>query len=865
MHHPPYHLLTVVFFVVFLARNICCSTGIQQKVAELYESGEKEEGRRLCDETFFSGSSFEHAVDDIDKFYCALLLFKTRPAEAIGMLRQLLSEREAGSEGNIASPSIEGMHFALAQLNREHGQWELAEQHFRRAIALVPTNAPFWRREFAEFINYYKISKMKGNSIQDTTVAKEEALMHYMEYLKDYPADAGILNDVGIILSDLGRREEAIEAYRRALLAAPKMYQARANMAMLLNHRGSTEDSQRVIDSLKQSIEDAKAHAVSGSVEAQIVLPKLLTNLGSVLDKSSLPGAIGAWEEAIALARERGGKNGHVPVEALDALANKRVDRNITEALALYSEARMEAERTGRPYVANAIHIKALTATPRIFVSSEEVQLWSWRHVNNLMSLLELAHRGKLAVDAFWRMTVSMSYYQVYLGVERYWVRGALADIFRTALPSLEWTSPLLATSRDATDLRTNAVKEGAPIKVGFYSEYLFEHSVSRLTRGVITGLSSRKDMDVVIFIPEWYTAGIALANPKDDLSFTLAPAIAAGARLVHVPDFVSAPDALRQRIAAEALDVLVYPEIGMSMSTYGLAFSKLARKSAMFWGHGVTSGIPAIDYFISSRHFHAMMPLGPPEASASWAAPEHVQKAYHETLYLMDSLTFAYNHPSLPPMGELYFDSSIAIGSIGERNIYVLPTTMFKLNPVNDIHLIDILRRDEKGIILAIHDPQTSYGEKVRRRLEQRFGALYASAMRRFQLIPSEKHEVYLKLLEYSTVTLLPMSVGSGNTLLETISVGTPFVSMPGSYLADLQRYGAGYLDVMGIDRACCVTNTAHEWVDAAIRLGTNATYRNIISAAFLSQKHRLFGKEQHAKAVHDWAKFLHHAATAP
>ena len=61
-------------------------------------------------------------------------------------------------------------------------------------------------------------------------------------------------------------------------------------------------------------------------------------------------------------------------------------------------------------------------------------------------------------------------------------------------------------------------------------------------------------------------------------------------------------------------VDVLVYSEIGMNSMAYFLLFSRLARRTAIFWGHAVTSGVSQFDteadegtgggdYYISSNN----------------------------------------------------------------------------------------------------------------------------------------------------------------------------------------------------------------------------------------------------------------------
>jgi hypothetical protein len=47
-----------------------------------------------------------------------------------------------------------------------------------------------------------------------------------------------------------------------------------------------------------------------------------------------------------------------------------------------------------------------------------------------------------------------------------------------------------------------------------------------------------------------------------------------------------------RRQIRDLRLDVLVFGEIGMDGASYFLAHSRLAKRSVVFWGHAITSGV---------------------------------------------------------------------------------------------------------------------------------------------------------------------------------------------------------------------------------------------------------------------------------
>lgn len=58
----------------------------------------------------------------------------------------------------------------------------------------------------------------------------------------------------------------------------------------------------------------------------------------------------------------------------------------------------------------------------------------------------------------------------------------------------------------------------------------------------------------------------------------------------------------MKAQIGQLNLDILMYGEIGMESTSYFLAFSRLARRSVVFWGHAVTSGI-VDDFATFSAH----------------------------------------------------------------------------------------------------------------------------------------------------------------------------------------------------------------------------------------------------------------------
>src|SRR5262249_44821011 len=99
-----------------------------------------------------------------------------------------------------------------------------------------------------------------------------------------------------------------------------------------------------------------------------------------------------------------------------------------------------------------------------------------------------------------------------------------------------------------------------------------------------------------------------------------------------HIPLSVGLRMA-RQAIAAQNLDILFYADLGMDPITFSLAFSRLAPVQCVTWGHPVTTGIPTIDYFVSS----------------SLLEGDGSEAQYSEKLVRPSNLAVCYRRPSLP------------------------------------------------------------------------------------------------------------------------------------------------------------------------------------------------------------------------
>ena len=137
-----------------------------------------------------------------------------------------------------------------------------------------------------------------------------------------------------------------------------------------------------------------------------------------------------------------------------------------------------------------------------------------------------------------------------------------------------------------------NNKKEGEKIKIGFVSKFFTNHTIGKLFQGIIFNLSN-KNFDVNVF---------HLNNRKEEISSDFIQK----ERELKIKNFLLPKkfDEKIDLILKHKLDLVIYPDIGMSSELYYLTFIRLAKKQMTSWGHPESTGNPSIEYFLSSRLF---------------------------------------------------------------------------------------------------------------------------------------------------------------------------------------------------------------------------------------------------------------------
>jgi predicted O-linked N-acetylglucosamine transferase (SPINDLY family) len=269
------------------------------------------------------------------------------------------------------------------------------------------------------------------------------------------------------------------------------------------------------------------------------------------------------------------------------------------------------------------------------------------------------------------------------------------------------------------------------------------------------------------------------------------------------------------QAVAQLGLDVLYYPDVGMNALTYSLAFSRLAPVQCASWGHPVTTGLPTMDYFLSSRDLDA----------------EGAEEHYTEKLIRLSRLGVVYDRPE-PPAPPLERE---AYGLPADAHLYTCPQTLFKFHPQFDPLLGEILRRDPAGVLVVIEGKYPHWNEM----LLARFHRTIPDVCPRIRWLSRLSRPDYLRLLTVADVMLDPIHFGGGNSSYEGLALGVPIVTWPSAFLRG--RLTATMYRQMGFTDLA--VHNAGDYVERAVRLGTEPDYREEVRRQLQERSGVLYG----------------------
>jgi len=361
------------------------------------------------------------------------------------------------------------------------------------------------------------------------------------------------------------------------------------------------------------------------------------------------------------------------------------------------------------------------------------------------------------------------------------------------------------------------APRAGEPIRVGLVSGYFCNHSVWKLPlRGWLSQLDRRR----------FEVYGYHTRSQRDGETRE-------AERLAD--RFVQGPlplDQWRRTILADAPHVLLYPELGMDPVTMLLATQRLARIQATALGHPTTSGLPTIDYFLSSDLME----------------PADAQDHYSETLVRLPHLSVHYEPQARPAMTASRAEFGLEDGQV----VYWCCQSLYKYLPRYDCVFARIARAVGSGCRFIFIGYQTGevVSEIFRQRLEAAFAGHGLSAAAHCRLLPRLSPSRFLAVSAICDVFLDSIGWSGFNSTLEAGVNDLPVVTLPGDLMRG--RHSMAVLRMMGV--TATIASSLDDYVGIAARLGNDPGWRAAVSRQMAAGKHRAYRDPACTAALEDF-----------
>jgi CRISPR-associated protein Csy1 len=614
------------------------------------------------------------------------------------------------------------------------------------------------------------------------------------------PSDARACNDLGIACADAGETGHALDAFHRATSLDPGYARAWNNYGTALRHAGRADAA---ADAFERATAVDRAYALAWA------------NLGTVRrELGDDARAEAALMRALALDPAQ-----RLAVFALAGL--RREQGNVDDAAALYAQAAALDPRD-----ANAALLQGQTLAERDDLDGAARAFDAALARDPGMLRAAIARRLTLPMVPESAATIAALRTRYAEGLDRLaeeLPRRAAALTPERALDELRWTNFLLAYhGEDDRDLQRRygaivhrVISARAPewlappprrarearVRVGFVSAFFRDGTAGRYFERWITDLP-RERFEVFVY---------HLQPTIDALAGRLS---ARADAFRHCPRW--RPSQLAPRVRGDALDVIVYPELGMDATTFALAALRLAPRQCAAWGHPVTTGLATIDAFFSC------------------AAMEEPGSAAHytETLVQLPGIGTRYAMPEVPAAERARFGLRDGVP------LLLCPQSAFKLHPDDDALIARVLAAAPDAHVVLFEARHPALTAKLRARIAAACAAQDVDASARLHLLPQCGHDDYLRVNSVCDAMLDTSRWSGGNTALDALACGLPLVTLPGRFMRS--RQSAAMLRLAGVE--ALIARDGDDYVRIAARLVSDRGWRDDLAGRIRAGRSRVF-----------------------
>lgn len=378
------------------------------------------------------------------------------------------------------------------------------------------------------------------------------------------------------------------------------------------------------------------------------------------------------------------------------------------------------------------------------------------------------------------------NFYLAYQGMDDRDLQAEFASFYRTlvahAMPQFMHLPPARPVS-------------GRRIRVGYLSHFLHSHTVSFYFRSWIEQ-ADRDGFEAFVYhldpITDAVSSGIANACE-------------------HYRPVGGSLSRVAQTVRDDALDILVYPEIGMHPRHLWLAALRLAPVQCAAWGHPVTTGLSSIDYFLS----------------ADATEPPGAEAHYSEQLVRLPGMGVCVQAPGRPASA-----TRAEFGLPDDRHVYLCAQSLFKVHPDVDVLLAKVAARDPRALVVLFEDGRPQVDAAFRNRIEGVFAKRGLDPAFFLRIQGRSGYDAFLRLLTVADVMLDTPHWSGGRTSFDVMACGLPVVTLPGAFSRGRQT--SGMLRLAGLTEL--VAHDTDDYVERAVRIGSDRNLRERLGKALIA-----------------------------
>jgi protein O-GlcNAc transferase len=651
-------------------------------------------------------------------------------------------------------------------------QFGKAIECYNNALNINPSNGD---------VHYYL-----GN-IFLTTNQNDKAISCYNKAILFKPTNASAFYNLGVLLQEKGRFEDAICSYKKAIELNPTGVDAYNNIGIIFKDMGQSDKAiQFYQKALKINPDDFKLHH----------------NLGLAL------GEKGQFEEAINSYRRALQVNPNY-VETYLNLGNalkvieKTFDARVSYDLSIFF----------KPNYFSAYLAKCMTNLHMLYMNESDIITSRENYSKELYELSQtITTTSEDIEEAAKAVGTHQPFCLAYQGMndcELQRIYGELiCRIMSIKYPEFAKIPPM------------PSCLPGQPLRVGIVSGFFRLHSNWKIPiKGWIKNLDNDR-----FTLYGYYTGRIK------DKETTVARQYFRS----FIEDIYSVED-LCEIIRNDNLHIIIYPEVGMDQITVRLATLRLAPIQCASWGHADTTGLPTIDYYLSSDLME----------------PSNADYHYTEQIVRLPNLSIYYEPFDTKPANITRDSYDLRKNSI----LYLCShTPSTHLPQYDDIYPRIAREVEDCQFIFISHYQSKAVTKQFRERISKAFDRFDLNWKEYLVFLPHLDQEHFFAINSVSDIFLDTMEWSGCNSTFEAIHYNLPIVTIPGKLMRG--RHSSAILQMMGLTET--VAESIENYLEIAIKLGRDHTWRKYISDKIAENKHLIY---RDITCINALEKFLENA----